>query len=73
MQKIGTRLVDLIKKDSEQVLLNMHQESFSGQLRRNFELNDEKSNYMKELANHVRYYHTHILQHLSCGAEPKAW
>ncbi|EIE83233.1 hypothetical protein RO3G_07938 [Rhizopus delemar RA 99-880] len=73
MQKIGTRLVDLIKKDSEQVLLNMHQESFSGQLRRNFEPNDEKSNYMKELANHVRYYHTHILQHLSCGAEPKAW
>ncbi|CAO3693108.1 unnamed protein product [Rhizopus stolonifer] len=73
MQKIGTNLVELIKKDSEQVLLKMHQESFSGQLRRNFEPNDEKSNYMKELANHVRYYHAQILQHFSCGAEPKIW
>ncbi|KAI9250271.1 Golgi transport complex subunit 5-domain-containing protein [Sporodiniella umbellata] len=73
MQKIGTNLVNLIKKDSEQVLLKMHQESFSGQLRRSFEPNDEKSNYMKELANRVRYYHTQILQHFSCGEEPKIW
>ncbi|KAI8376615.1 Golgi transport complex subunit 5-domain-containing protein [Choanephora cucurbitarum] len=73
MMKIGTRLVSAIKKDVDAVLLKIHQEDFSGQIRKNFDPEDDKSSYMKELAKHVRYYHTTILQNLSCGAEPKSW
>lgn len=73
MMKTGNRLVDAIKKDSENVLLKIHQEDFSGKIRRNFDPEDSSSGYMKELARHVRYYHTTILQNFSCGAEPKTW
>ncbi|KAI8362658.1 Golgi transport complex subunit 5-domain-containing protein [Blakeslea trispora] len=73
MMKIGNRLVNAIKKDVSTVLFKIHQEDFSGQIRKNFDPEDDKSSYMKELAKHVRYYHTTILQNLSCGAEPKSW
>ncbi|KAI9254403.1 Golgi transport complex subunit 5-domain-containing protein [Helicostylum pulchrum] len=73
MMNIGNRLVESIKKDSTSVLLKIHNEDFSGKIRRNFDPEDDSSSYMKELARHVRYYHTTILQNLSCGAEPKTW
>lgn len=73
MMNIGNHLVESIKKDSTGVLLKIHNEDFSGKIRRNFDPEDDSSSYMKELARHVRYYHTTILQNLSCGAEPKTW
>ncbi|EPB89138.1 hypothetical protein HMPREF1544_04005 [Mucor circinelloides 1006PhL] len=73
MMKIGNKLVDAIKKDAEGVLLKIHNEDFSGKIRRNFDPEGDKSSYMKELQRHVRYYHTTILQNFSCGAEPKTW
>ncbi|KAL0140262.1 Golgi transport complex subunit 5-domain-containing protein [Mucor lusitanicus] len=73
MMKIGNKLVDAIKKDAEAVLLKIHNEDFSGKIRRNFDPEGDKSSYMKELQRHVRYYHTTILQNFSCGAEPKTW
>ncbi|KAI8647395.1 Golgi transport complex subunit 5-domain-containing protein [Parasitella parasitica] len=73
MTKIGDRLVKSIKKDAESVLLKIHQEDFSGKLKRNFDPEADKSNYIKELQRHVRYFHTTILQNFSCGAEPKTW
>jgi hypothetical protein len=71
--KIGNRLIESIKKDALSVLLKIHSEDFSGKIRRNFDPEADSSNYVKELAKHVRYYHTTILQNLSCGAEPKSW
>ncbi|KAG2213786.1 hypothetical protein INT46_005241 [Mucor plumbeus] len=73
MMKIGNKLIESIKKDVEGVLLKIHQEDFSGKIRRNFDPEADKSSYMKELQRHVRYYHTTILQNFSCGAEPKTW
>lgn len=73
MMSIGQRLVESIKKDSVNVLIKIHSEDFSGKIRRNFDPEDDSSSYVKELTNHVRYYHTTILQNLSCGAEPKTW
>ncbi|KAI7888110.1 Golgi transport complex subunit 5-domain-containing protein [Mucor mucedo] len=73
MMRIGQHLVESIEKDVTSVLLKIHSEDFSGKIRRNFDPEDDSSSYMKELAKHVRYYHTTILQNLSCGAEPKSW
>ncbi|KAG2203028.1 hypothetical protein INT47_013244 [Mucor saturninus] len=73
MMRIGQHLVESIEKDVTSVLLKIHSEDFSGKVRRNFDPEDDSSSYMKELAKHVRYYHTTILQNLSCGAEPKSW
>ncbi|PHZ14047.1 uncharacterized protein RHIMIDRAFT_200796 [Rhizopus microsporus ATCC 52813] len=78
LEEYPDKIIEIMKqgveKDAEQVLLKMHQENFAGQIRRNFDpTSNEKSNYMKELANHVRYYHSQILQHFSCGTEPKSW
>ncbi|KAI8980400.1 Golgi transport complex subunit 5-domain-containing protein [Pilobolus umbonatus] len=74
MMKIGSRMVNSIKNDAEKVLMKIHKEDFYGQIRRNFDMDDSgSSGYMKELAAHVRYYHTKILQNFSCGAEPKTW
>ncbi|KAI7898782.1 Golgi transport complex subunit 5-domain-containing protein [Cokeromyces recurvatus] len=74
MMKIGNKLVSLIKKDAETVLLKIHQEDFSRHLKKdNLDTEADSSNYMKELARHVRYYHVTILHNLSCGAEPKSW
>jgi hypothetical protein len=75
MMNIGNKLVSSIKKDSDSVLLKIHQEDFSGQVRRGGFMEDDAttSGYIKELARHVRYYHTQILQGFSCGAEPKTW
>ncbi|KAL0089842.1 Golgi transport complex subunit 5-domain-containing protein [Phycomyces blakesleeanus] len=76
MINIGHNLVEAIKADADRVLLRMHQEDFSGQLRRSFDPEDNGSStsgYMKELARHVRYYHSTILSRLSCGTEPKGW
>lgn len=74
MMKIGNRLVEGIKKDAENVLMKIHQTDFSGKLKKNFEPESgDPNSYVRELAIHVRYYHTTILQNLSCGAEPKSW
>ncbi|KAI8097718.1 Golgi transport complex subunit 5-domain-containing protein [Halteromyces radiatus] len=74
MLSIGQKLVQEIEADITNVLLQIHQEDFSGQLRRPHDQDDESSSqYTKELAKHVRYYHTFILSRLSCGTEPKSW
>ncbi|CAO3639916.1 unnamed protein product [Cunninghamella echinulata] len=75
MKSIGQQLVESIETDITKVLLRIHQEDFSGQLRRNMDPDDEESSsqYTKELARRVRYYHSQILSRLSCGTEPKLW
>ncbi|KAI9486654.1 MAG: Golgi transport complex subunit 5-domain-containing protein [Benjaminiella poitrasii] len=74
MMNIGNKLVELIKKDAENMLMKIHQEDFSGKVRKNnFEPEEDSSSYMKELAKHVRYYHVNILHNFSCGVEPKSW
>lgn len=75
MLTIGDNLIKAIQKDAERVLLRMHQEDFSGQVSRSFDFQDDgsTSGYTKELAKHVRYYHTQILSRLSCGTEPRVW
>ncbi|KAI8338590.1 Golgi transport complex subunit 5-domain-containing protein [Chlamydoabsidia padenii] len=75
MLSVGQTLVDAIMADITRVLLQIHQEDFSGQSRRSFTHDDEESTsqYTKELAKHVRYYHTQVLSRLSCGTEPKSW
>ena len=73
MMDIGDRLVGAIKKDALGVLMKIHNEDFSGKIRRNFDPEADSSGYVKELAKHVRYYHNAILQNFSCGAEPKTW
>ncbi|KAI7869385.1 Golgi transport complex subunit 5-domain-containing protein [Spinellus fusiger] len=73
MVTIGQHLVKAIKVDVERVLVRMHQEDFSGQLRHSFDLEQDTSagSYIMEFSKHVRYYHGVILSKLSCGAEPK--
>ncbi|ORZ19511.1 Golgi transport complex subunit 5-domain-containing protein [Absidia repens] len=76
MLSIGQKLVGAMQSDTTRVLLKIHQEDFSGQMRRNYTHDDDdesSSQYTKELAKHVRYYHTYILSRLSCGTEPKSW
>ncbi|KAG0185544.1 hypothetical protein DFQ28_009182 [Apophysomyces sp. BC1034] len=75
MLTVGENLVKSIRADTERVLLRIHQEDFSGKVTRSFDPENDGSTsaYTKELAKHVRYYHTHILSRLSCGTEPRAW
>ncbi|KAF7727816.1 hypothetical protein EC973_007047 [Apophysomyces ossiformis] len=75
MLAIGEKLVKSVQNDAERVLLRVHQEDFSGKVSRGFDPENDgsTSGYTKELAKHVRYYHTHIFSRLSCGTEPRAW
>lgn len=75
MKTIGQQLMESIELDITRVLLRIHQEDFSGQLRRSMDPDDEESSsqYTKELARRIRYYHSQILSRLSCGTEPKNW
>ncbi|KAI8072374.1 Golgi transport complex subunit 5-domain-containing protein [Gongronella butleri] len=74
MSTIGDNVAESIRADATRILLRIHQEDFSGQLPGQDDMDENSSSqYTKELAKHVRYYHSQILSRFACGTEPKTW